>query len=359
MSFKSRLKEGARNLLENCAELRPEETLVIIREDPELGWYDESITNALFDQVRSMGIEPTLLEVGKPNNDKNSAAIKAVDRHDCTIFLARIGDQSRFESLAPGKKTIMCYVRDAQMLASTYGCANYKAFLHLKQAINDILLRADEIRITCGYGTDISGKKFSREKEAPSDVSVRRFPLGVPQPIDASGLSGRVALVNYLTPTGSKIYEPASIEINDVVFAHVESGKIVDFTGKKRDVNNIRNHYKKVSEQFNIQENNVHSFHAGIHPGNTYLTSAADDPDRWANTIFNNPRILHFHTCGNYPPGEICWMVIDQTLAVDDKNLWFEGRLRVKDFEQTRQCMEKWPELSPIFEHPAQAIGLV
>jgi len=358
MPINSSVKEGARNLLENCAELRPEETLVIISEDPELGWYDENITEALSEQARSMGIDPTLLEVGKPNNEKHLTAIKAVENHDCTIFLARLGDQSRFESLIPGKKTIMCYARDAQMLASTYGCANYKAFLHLKQAINDILLRAGNIRITCSWGTDISGKTPSEEKQAPSDVSVRRFPLGVPQPTIASNMSGRVALVNYLTTTGSKFYEPASIEINDVVFANVTSGKIVDFTGNRRDVDKIKAHYKKVSEQFRIEENSVHSFHAGIHPGNTYLANAADDPDRWANTIFNNPRILHFHTCGNYPPGEICWMVIDQTLTVDDKNLWFEGRLCVKDFEQTRQCMEKWPELVPIFESPSQAIGL-
>ena len=33
--------EGARNLILNCAELKKDETLVIITEDPKLGWYEK------------------------------------------------------------------------------------------------------------------------------------------------------------------------------------------------------------------------------------------------------------------------------------------------------------------------------
>ena len=358
MTFASDLTTGARNLILNCAELKKEETLVIISEDPKFGWYDADVTEALYKEASSMGIDPTLLEVGKPTNDKNPAVVNAVDDHDCTIFLARIGDQDRFEVMAPGKKIIMCYARDATMLASAYGRADYKAFLHLKQAINDILFEADAIRITCDRGTDISGKILKKKNEVSADVSVRRFPLGVPQPLDASQMSGRVALANYLTPTGSKMYEPASVEIKDIVLVEVKSGIISDFKGEAKNIKEIRGHYKMVSKKFNIQGNNVHSFHAGIHPGCAYLVDAIDDPDRWANTVFTNPRVLHFHTCGNYSPGEICWMVIDQTVAIDNKNLWEAGRLCVNDFEQTRQCLKDWPELEPMFTNPAQAIGV-
>lgn len=358
MAFASDLTAGARNLILNCAELKKEETLVIISEDPKLGWYDADLTDALYQEVSHMGIKPTLLKVGKPTNDKDPAVVNAVDDHDCTIFLARIGDQDRFEVMAPGKKTVMCYARDATMLASAYGCADYKAFLHLKQAINDILFGADAIRITCDRGTDISSKMLKKKNGVSADVSVRRFPLGVPQPLDASQMSGRVALANYLTPTGSKMYEPASIEIEDIVLVEVKSGIISDFKGEAKNIEKIRGHYKMVSKKFNIQGNNVHSFHAGIHPGCAYLSDANDDPDRWANTVFTNPRVLHFHTCGNYSPGEICWMVIDQTVAIDNKNLWEAGRLCVNDFEQTRQCLKDWPELEPMFTNPAQAIGV-
>jgi hypothetical protein len=358
MTFESDLRTGARNLLLNCAELKQEESVVIISEDPRLGWYEPDVAEALFQEAGNMGIIPTLLEVGKPSNQKDPVVVKAVDSHDCAIFLARIGDQDRFEAVASGKKTVMCYARDVRMLASTYGCADYRAFLHLKQAVNDILFDADTVRITCGHGTDISGEMLNKENEMSGDVSVRRFPLGVPQPLNASQMSGRVALVNYLTPTGSRVYEPAAVEIENIVFAEVSRGLISSFTGKLEVVEKIREHYKMVSEKFNIQGDNVHSFHAGIHPGCSYLSNAIDNPDRWANTVFTNPRVLHFHTCGNYSPGEICWMVIDHTLSIDNKNLWEDGRLCVNNFEQTRQCLKEWPELKSMFICPEQSIGL-
>lgn len=182
--------------------------------------------------------------------------------------------------------------------------------------------------------------------------------MGVPQPVRASGMSGQVALIDFLTPTGSKVYDPPSIQIDNTVIANIENGIIIDFDGGKDDVEKIERHYKMVSEKFSIQGNYVHSFHAGIHPGTSYLLKASHDPDRWANTIFTNPRILHFHTCGNYAPGEICWMIIDHTLTVDNKILWDKGRLCVHEFHATRECLEKWSELVPMFAKPAQDIGV-
>ncbi|MDC0196021.1 hypothetical protein OAJ93_00295 [Gammaproteobacteria bacterium] len=358
MTFANSLKEGARNLILNCAELKSDETLLIVSEDPKLGWYDADVTEALVAEVTQMGIKPTLLKVGGPCNHKDPAVINAVDRHDCTIFLSRIGDQDRFEVIAPGKKTIMCYTRNAEMLASSYGSANYKAFIELKQAINNILFTADTVRITCDQGTDISGNIPKNVKGDFDDVSVRRFPLGVPQPLDACQMSGSVALVKYLTPTGSKVYDPASIEIKETVLAQVQNGIISEFKGELNNIKKIQKHYKMVSEKFSIKGNNVHSFHAGIHPGCAYMMDAEENPDLWANTVFTNPRVLHFHTCGNYSPGEICWMIIDPTVAIDDKNLWEEGRLCVNDFVSTRICIENWPELASMFENPSQDIGI-
>ena len=359
MTFANSLMEGARNLILNCAELKKDETLVIITEDPKLGWYDTDVTDALVKEVTQMGIKPTLLEVGSPTNHRDPTIIGAVDRHDCTIFLSRIGDQDRFEVITPGKKTIMCYTRNAEMLASSYGTANYKAFLELKQAVNKILFRADTVRITCDQGTDISGSQKENIKGAvDDDVSVRRFPLGVPRPLDACQMSGYVALSKYLTPTGSKVYDPASIEIKETVIAQIQNGIISEFKGNLKIINKIQQHYKMVSEKFSIQGNNVHSFHAGIHPGCTYRSDARENPDRWANTVFTNPRVLHFHTCGNYSPGEICWMIIDPTVSIDNKNLWEKGRLCVNNFASTRICIENWPELKPMFANPSQDIGI-
>ncbi len=358
MAGTGNLEAGARNLLVNCADLKPDESLLIICEDPALGWYDYDTAAAVAAEARKMGISPTLLAVGAPENARDRDVTDAVAAHDCTIFMTRIGDQDRFAEPVPGKKSVMCYARDAGMLASAYGRANHRAFVDLKKAIDDILLDAATIRIGCPLGTDLSGGVSNSDRETPGDVSVRRFPLGVPQPLDASDLSGRIALARYLTPTGSKVYQPASVAIDGTVSAEISRGRIVGLTGDQPDVSRIREHHKMVADKFAIDGDIVHSFHAGIHPGCAYTRNAAEDPDRWSNSVFTNPRVLHFHTCGNYAPGEICWVVVDHTVSVDGKRLWENGRLRPDAFEATRHCLDRWPALEPLFANPSRSIGL-
>jgi hypothetical protein len=352
------IAEGARNLLVNCADLRSDETLLIVCEDPNLGWYDNETAQAVANEARTLGLTPTLLDVGAPENSRNSNVTKAIEAHTCTIFLSRMGDQDRFADPMPGKKIVMSYARDRAELASTYGRANHRAFLQLKAAVNEILLSGETVHITCPLGTDISGNISKTEKEGPGDVSVRRFPMGVPQPLDASQMSGQVALARYLTPTGSNTYDPASLEIDSTVIAEVSMGRVKDLQGKPKDIGRIRRHYQMVASLFAIDGDVVHSFHAGIHPGSAYAKDVAEDPDRWSNSAFTNPRVLHFHTCGDYPPGEICWMVIDHTLTIDGKALWENGRLCVNAFDETASCLDDWPELRPLFASPSNAIGI-
>ena len=358
MSQPQDLAAGARNLLVNCVELGAGESLVIVREDPDLGWYDGQTAQAIADEARTLSVKPTMLDVGAPENSRDLGVSEAIEAHICTVFMSRIGDQDRFADPVPGKKTVMCYARDTAEMASAYGRTNHRAMLQLKAAVNDLLLAADTVRITCPLGTDISGNVSKTNKETPADVSVRRFPIGVPQPLDASQMSGRVALARFLTPTGSKTYEPSSVPIHETVVAEISNGRIAGLTGEAEDMERIRGHYNLVAGLFGLDADIVHSFHAGIHPGSTYAIGAGANPDRWANSAFTNPRVLHFHTCGDYPPGEICWMVIDHTLTVDGKALWQDGRLCVEAFKQTARCLEDWSELRPMFDSPSRAIGL-
>jgi hypothetical protein len=358
MTVASELARGARNLLVNCAGVEPGDTILIVHENPDLGWYDLDAPMAVAAEAGKLGATVLMVEAGAPENQRDPGLADAIAAHDCVIFFARIGDQDRFADPAPGKTCVMCYARDAEMLASPYGTTPYQALEELKEAVNDILLGASRIEIRCPLGTEISGTVSDAARRARADVSVRRFPLGVPQPIEAATFSGRVALARYLTPTGSRVYEPPSLKIGWPVFATVESGRIESLDGDAGDVARIRQHYELVAELFGIDRDAVHSWHAGIHPGCAYRAGAAEDPDRWSNTVFTNPRFLHFHTCGSLPPGEICWMVLDHTVAVDGANLWQHGRLRPEAFAAGRACLEKWPELAAIFARPSDRIGL-
>ncbi len=352
------LAQGARNLLVNCAEIGTGQRLLIIQESPDLGWYDAEAPMAVEAEARRMGLTPAVLKVGAPENEPDARVAEAVAAHDVIVFFSRMGDQDRFADPVPGKTIVMCYARDADTLASAYGRTDHLALVELKEAVNDILLNAGTIEIRCPLGTAISGSIAETAKTARADVSVRRFPLGVPQPVEASRFSGRVAIAHFLTPTGSKVYEPAYLEIGQPVFAEVASGRIERFTGDRNEVERICEHYSRISALFDIDGDVVHSWHAGIHPGCAYAADAARDPDRWSNTVFGNPRFVHFHTCGDYAPGEICWMVLDPTIVVDGQNLWENGRLRADAFPQSRRCLEERPTLNSLFADPSDQIGL-
>ena len=354
---RSDLEQGARNLLVHCAAVRAGSSLLIVHEHPELGWYDDAAPAAVAAFAEQLGLSVTTLPVGAPTADQHPGIEDLVSEHDTTVFFARIGDQNRFEEFGGGGVRVMSYARNGEALASSYGRAHHHAMVALKEAINDLLLSAKQITITCPLGTTYAGNVAATKREQMSDVAVRRFPLGVPQPILAEGFSGRVALSRYLTPTGSRAYDPPNVRIGGTVFAHVEGHRLIDLEGNADGVAAIRAQYDRIADLFGIERDFVHSWHAGMHPGSIYRQEIAADPDRWSNNAFTNPRMLHFHTCGAYAPGEICWNVLDATVTVDDAALWERGALQPARFERTQQVLADWPELAPLFRDPARAIG--
>jgi hypothetical protein len=346
------------NLLMNCAGLTPESSLLIVHENRELGWYDAALVEVILTAANRIGIETQTLEVGAPGNQRNDKLLAAMQLCDCTLFLSRIGDQDRFATPTPGKKIVMCYVRNVDMLVSDFAATSYQAMVEMKLALDKLFGQAQHIEISCPLGTHCDIGPKAEQTPGEHDVTLQRFPMGVVSPIEASRLSGRVALSDYLTPTGSCVYEPASLALAEPVFAVVEAGRIMEFEGAPQVIAQVEQHYRMVAELYDIDASFIHSWHVGMHPGLSYDQSAADNPDRWSNTIFNHPRILHFHTCGEYAPGEICWILKDPTIVLDGDPIWEHGVPRLDKFEATRNCLHKWPELEALYAQKPGAIGL-
>ncbi|MEM7016736.1 MAG: hypothetical protein AAF512_05270 [Pseudomonadota bacterium] len=363
--------EGARNLLLNCANIRAGERVLILHEDPVLGWYDTAAPMLVAQVARELGAVVEMRQTGGPDNcfidgpadgsaeaKVHKAALIDADC-DCCIFFARIGDQLRFDQDITGPRRVMSYITSIEALASDYGRVEYQAMVALKGAINRLLLNANTITLSCPLGSDLRGQVTTSKAEAPEDVTVSRFPAGVHAPIDAAEFAGEIRLARYLTPTGSRVYAPASINIGAPVTAQVANGRIIKYLGQDGDVQHIQHHYQQVAQQFSLDANALLSWHAGIHPGCRFFGEAADDPDRWSNTVFTNPRFAHFHTCGNETPGEICWMVLDPTICIGDIPLWENGVLQLEQFSETRLCLERWPSLRRLFDEANEEIGLL
>ena len=151
--------------------------------------------------------------------------------------------------------------------------------------------------------------------------------------------------------SGSSFYYPSNIKLNEKVKFYIKNGHIQSVIGNEKDVCNIKRHYDYVSNKFKTKRDIVHSLHCGIHNGLLSESIKLNNPDYWSNTVFAHPNYLHFHTCGDYAPGEICWILKNQTIRVDDLNLWQNGNIMYNNFPSLMKCTDKWPELLTLLKN--------
>ena len=349
-------KDGARNLLASCAGLAPGDAVLIVAEDEELGWYEAAAAEIVADEARRMGLSATLMTTRALTPGTDAVLDSAVQAADAVVYFARIGDRDRFDARTDDRTVVMSYVSRADGLTTPFATTPHPAMAALKDAVDAVTFAAREIAVTCPLGTALAGTPGPQP--LAGDVSVRRFPLAVPMPVPADAFSGIVTLSTALAPTGSRLYEPAALELPRPVHATVRAGRLTALDGSAEDVAAVRAHIDHVAGLFDLDGAAIHSFHAGLSPAADTPFPAASDYDRWANTIFPHPRLLHFHTCGAEPPGEICWMVVDPTVTLDGVALWDRGRLHPERFEATRRCLDEWPALTALYAAPPGRIGL-
>jgi hypothetical protein len=348
--------DGARNLLLGCAGAQPGESLLIVEEDPALGYYGPGLAAAVAATAEGLSITTTTRRVGfspsvGPLPDDLAAAMQAADH---TLFLARLGDQLRYTDMPAGTRPIISYALDLEMLASPLGTAPAPVFEAMKALINGFLASAAEITVTCPLGTRMTGRV--RPGAASNNTTVKRFPTTVFAPLDAIGFAGRIVVAHFLVGTGSNFYQPYGIPLETPLIAHIADGRLRHWEGP--EAAGAEAHYTHVAGLFDIDAHAIHSWHAGIHPGCAYPMPAHQNYERWSGGAFGNPRLLHFHTCGAYAPGEICWNLIDATLVADGVTLYEAGRLHLARIPGGAALLAAHPAIARLFDHPAQAIGI-
>jgi len=332
------------SLIRDCVGGKRGERLLIVSEPEGAGVYDSQAPKLAAASGRELGMTVYAFETSSFVNSEEEKAmlLDSLSGFDHIVFFSRVGDQIRFVSDENLPPSTMCYTLNQESMNSNFGTACHHGMAEIKQAIDAAFINSTEIRVTCPLGTDYTGSPNWGHKQS-TEVSLKRFPLLVPQPIPAAGFQGRIALSRFLIGTGSKFYEPYYLAIPQTVFACIKDNRIVRFEGNSDDVKRVENHYQQVSAQLDIEPWFVDSWHAGIHPGCNFSTDAATDFMRWSGTAFGNPRILHFHTCGDYAPGEICWNILDPTISVDGVELWEAGTLHPQRLAKGQEILHRHP----------------
>lgn len=355
------LASGADNLLTGCINVKPGERLLLLREDSRHGFYDCAAPAFVADYARLLGLDVIELEVEAPDLGIGlpDHVVEAMQHVDHALFFARMGDQLRFDVM-PGRcsKTIS-YAFDVACLGSRFGTTPYGLMADIKTFIDRRVASSEEIRITCPLGTDLIGRPECMTADPfGGEVQVNRFPLTVFKPVPAQSFSGKVALSRWLVGSGAHYYQPYEAKFEGTVFAVLENGRIVDFEGSLDIVNLIRDHHSRVGDMFGIDPALVHSWHAGIHPQTFYPLPAEHNLARWSALAFGSPRYLHFHVCGEEPPGEISWTVIDPTVTLDGVPAWEKGRLALAETNEAQAIIQGYLGTINFFAEPMMNIGI-
>ncbi len=350
---------GALTLIQDCVGGQAGERLLIVSEPEDNGMYDYSAPKLAAAAGRALGMTVYTFESESflESDDEKAILLDSLRGFDHIVFFSRVGDQIRFSTRDELPPSTMCYTLSQEALKSDFGTTCHHGMGEIKYAVECALIEASDVRITCPLGTEFVGKPKWQEDPAP-EVAVKRFPLVVPKPIPAAGFTGKVALSRFLIGTGSRYYDPYCLALNETVFACVTNNTIDRFEGPAEAVRRVEQHYLHVAGQLGIDPWFVDSWHAGIHAGCNFESDATTDIMRWSGTAFGSPRILHFHTCGRYAPGEICWNVLDPTVVIDGVPIWKNGRLFVENLPEGPGILAKHPKIADLFASPVRAIGL-
>lgn len=355
MRYDGDMGAAVRNLLRNGAGLSPGARLLVVHEPDEAGYYGAGIAKAVSQAAGALEYHVRTLErpfrsdLTEPDADTLSAMAEV----NLTLFLARMGDQIRFRPGARHSPIAICYALDPDLLASAFGRIDHRAMIRLRDLIDRAHRTADVIRITCPAGTDLEGS--IPPEDTTEDTRALRFPLSVHTPVSCTGFSGRIAQRGFLVGTGSSFYEPYAIGIEGTLLINIDKGRITGFEGQSAEA--ARAHYLGVAERFDIDPWRVHSWHGGIHPACSFPSPASDSFERWSGGAFGNPRLLHFHTCGDYAPGEICLNLLDPTVTLDGIPVRNEGSLLIGSIPGAREELSGDGELVSALSDPARECG--
>ena len=346
---------GARNLLENCVGFCGGQSVVIIGEDHSSSFFDPRVCHILADAVRHMGgnVEVVMApETTGPEEFPFEIASK-MQKADHTVFLSRLGDQMRFCDLPGNGTKTMCYLQDEEYLKDEFAKIDYRLFQDVNNQLLAELQGAEACRITCPSGSDLSGPLLpinAADADAiTEDFSVKLFPVMIIPPLSARGLSGRLALGEWLTTTSTREYDESLLELETTVFAELLDGKIMRFDGEGSEVQRVERHFERVGQISGGDPFAVNSWHTGTNPKTFYPNRATDNLQKWSDVVYGSPRYTHFHACGN-EPGDISISMFDASIAIDDVPFWENGKFVFLDRPDITRLRDSYANCQTAFD---------
>lgn len=322
--------KGVDNLLLNCVHVKPGDSVLLVMEPKDATIYEETTTELIHRRVNELGGSVSIVRPGLISDPMEfpESIIAKMMTVDHTLFLSRIGDYCRFHALQGTSSQTLCYARSAKMLNSDFAGSCHRLMSKLLQKLEQELMAAKEWRISCELGTDIEGTFCwpSLSEGTDDEFSLELFPVTTFKPVPCNTANGVVAISRWLLPGAAAKVEPPTLSFDGVIKIEVENGNMTAMRGPETSTRKVNTYYDFVAGELGVNRNRVHSWHAGINPFTEFLIDVDNNLENWGAISFASPRYLHFHTCGDLPPGELAWSIFNPTVTIDGERFWHDGQ---------------------------------
>lgn len=334
----AKVREGVTNLIRNCVGVEKGESILLLNEH---GGVDHALVSLMEEAVRSEGGNAVSIWVEPLTGISEMPAIlgAAVLATDKLIMNANLNRVVLLEHLRANNKAELVRInnraRAAEAFTSEHAHFNWKLVMALTGKIEEVTGAANEWKITSPHGTDISGRVakgsevagafFAQDAEASRTERV--FPGEVYAPVGSAGATGIIAFDHPGFSDKNLFVNPMMLTVDSGQVTNVEWREEPAREGQRDDPTGST---VWTSEQLNgLLESNAEKFghdaayaldswHGGMHPRAVRKGGQQSNPDT-----------MHFHI-GNVPAARSAY-ISDQTITLDGKPFWVEGRPALLD----------------------------
>ena len=340
------MRDGIDNLLTNCMDVQPGQDVMIIY-DPQ-GYFSRTLVDEISRRITSMRAQAHILESSRIDSGDQMPPflLKAMETAHHTLFFHSLGSMLRFVPVGGNGTLTISFIVDDESMQSTFSTTHHGGMQGMTRLLHESLAQAKQWRIRCPLGTDLSSIAEFEAGKPPTDngdgFTLQTFPIGSHRPFLCRGMQGTLAITRLIS-SGVHAHKPVGITLDSPVLASIKDGVMTDFDGDAATVRRVRDHYDMVGDTYGYDQDRhlISSWHAGTHPQGYCLYDDISDYERWLLIAHNNPRMAHFHSCGNFNPGEVTLPIIDPTIEFDDTAFWQDGKLAFLEREDVRSAISQ------------------
>jgi hypothetical protein len=338
----AQVREGARNLLVNCCEVKRGTELMIVNEN---GLVDPAVARIIEDEARALGARVHVLwaDAIEGPDAVPRTLLAAVAEADVTLLNHLMAAVLRLVPFEGRGLKVMNPLTTWDQLGSEYARIPFQVSAEILKALAPQLAAAGDYQVTCPLGTDLRAPLHPKPA-APAAVdsfTLRTFPLSVTAVYSCLEASGRLA-IRWVTPSTIRVMKAKGVILPSPVLATLEQGRMVDFDGEPAAVDALRRYLDTAGAEIRKDGYIVNSWHMGTHPACFTHLRPQDDLFGWILHAHGNPRLAHFHAIGEAPPGEGSIPLLDPTVRFGGKTLWEHGRLLLADDPAFRARIAAW-----------------